>query len=257
MKDLLLALLLGVVQGIVEWLPISSEGQIALLLTLIDGTSPEAAVGFALFLHAGTALSATVYYRDDLATLARERDPLETRFLVAATGVSVVVGLSAYELLTDAVSGLQGGAFLALIGVLLILTGVFQRVAAASLGTREEPTLPDALLVGVLQGLAVLPGVSRSGSTVGAMLVRGYAAPAAFRLSFILSIPAALGAGVLAALDGLPSLSLAAAGVAVGTAAVVGYASIDALLRVVDRVPFWAVCLGLGALTVLGGVLLP
>lgn len=257
MKELLLALLLGVVQGVVEWLPISSEGQLALLLTLLDGTSPDAAVGFALFLHVGTALSATVYYREDLGALAREREPTETRFLVAATGVSVVVGLSAYELLTDAVSDLQGGAFLALVGVLLVLTGLFQRVAVASLGTREEPALPDALLVGALQGLAVLPGVSRSGSTVGAMLIRGYAAPAAFRLSFLLSIPAALGAGVLAALDGLPSLPLAAAGVALGTAAVVGYASIDALLRVVDRVPFWAVCLGLGLLTVAGGLVLP
>ena len=86
------------------------------------------------------------------------------------------------------------------------------------------------------------------------LLLRGYDSEASFRLSFLLSIPAALGAGVLTLADGVPELSLAAGAVAAGVAAVVGYLSIDALLRVVARVAFWAVCLGLGGLAVVGGV---
>ena len=178
-----------------------------------------------------------------------------------------------------------GGLFVALVGVLLVVTGLVQRAATrdpvrtdgghdgtptgvdtgtdpepggglASLGDRERGTLPDAILVGVLQGLAILPGVSRSGTTVSALLLRGYRAPVAFRLSFLLSVPAALGAGLLVFLDvGLPSVSPTAAAVALTTSALVGYATIDGLLRVVQRVAFWLVCVALGGLAVVGGLL--
>jgi len=107
-----------------------------------------------------------------------------------------------------------------------------------------------------LQGVAVLPGVSRSGVTTGVLLLRGHDGPEAFRLSFLLAIPASLGAAALAAVDaGLPDVSPAAAGLALATSAVVGYLSMGALLGVARRVPFLAVCVGLGALALVGGAL--
>jgi undecaprenyl-diphosphatase len=152
------------------------------------------------------------------------------------------------------VSELAGGAFVAGIGVLLLATAAIQYVAEGRIGSREAPTAVDALLVGCLQDLAILPGVSRSGTTVSALLLRSYETPAAFRLSFVLSIPAALGAGVLVVLDaGLPAVSPTAAVVALGASAVVGYLTVDALVRVAGRAPFWAVCIGLGVLAVAGG----
>jgi len=265
MDRLRVAVVVGLLQGVFEWLPVSSEGNVALYLAVVEGLPADAAVRYSLFLHAGTAVAALAYYRadvDDLIAGLRPRvdDPggsarTEARFLLVATLVSGLVGVGAYLAIAALVSAVAGGVFVALVGALLVATGLLQRLAAGRLGTRNAPTLPDAALVGALQGLAVLPGVSRSGTTVSALLLRGYGAPAAFRLSFLLSIPAALGAGVLAVADaGLPAPG-APALLALVTSAVVGYATIGGLLRVVRRVAFWAVCVGLGALAVLGGVL--
>ncbi|EJN58135.1 undecaprenyl-diphosphate phosphatase [Halogranum rubrum] len=266
-RTLLIALVAGVLQGVFEWLPISSEGNIAIVLTAL-GSSPSAAVSFALFLHAGTALSATVYYRDELRDVlgllpawrpgsAFDAETATLSFLAVATTVSIVVALTAYSLLDDLVSALTGGAFVALVGGLLVLTGLLQRFAGTlTLGDRSEPDVVDAVLVGALQGMAVLPGVSRSGTTASALLLRGHDGPASFRLSFLLSIPAALGGGVLAVVDsgGLPGLTVEAALVALVAAALVGYATIGALMRLVEKVPFWGVCVGLGGLAVFGGL---
>lgn len=90
--------------------------------------------------------------------------------------------------------------------------------------------------------------------TRSALLFRSYDPPAAFRLSFLLSIPASLGAAALTLVGagGLPDISLAAAAIALSVSAAVGYLTIDALMRVVDRIPFWMVCLGLGGFAVVG-----
>ncbi|MFC4407368.1 undecaprenyl-diphosphate phosphatase [Haloarchaeobius iranensis] len=278
-SEVVIALVVGVLQGIFEWLPVSSEGNVTVVLTAL-GSEPEAALQYSLFLHVGTALAATVYYRDTLAEVGwtlpelRPDDPFrddtaQLSFLVLATLASGVVGIAAYLAIEEVVSELTGGTAVALIGVLLVATGVLQRTAGTGDaeressptpaggpgGHRETPTAVDAVLVGALQGLAILPGVSRSGTTVSALLLRGYEGEASFRLSFLLSVPAALGAGVLAVLDGggLPTLNPAAAGLALATAALVGYLTIDALMRVVKRVAFWGVCVGLGTLAIVGG----
>ncbi|WP_435118903.1 undecaprenyl-diphosphate phosphatase [Halolamina sp. C58] len=264
-RDFVVALVVGILQGIFEWLPISSEGNITIVLSAL-GRSPEAGVAFALFLHLGTALAATVYYRKDLwavlqllptwrPTNATEGEHATMTFLAIGTLVSGVVGIAAYLTLVDAVSELGGGVFIALIGVLLVLTGAFQYLSQDRLGAGRTPTPRDAVLVGVAQGIAILPGVSRSGMTTGTLLLRGHEGPQAFRFSFLLAIPASVGGGLLGYLDTGLNTSLVAAGVALGAAAVVGYASIGALLRIVDELPFWGVCVGLGALAIAGGVL--
>ena len=267
--SLVVAFVTGVLQGIFEWLPISSEGNITLFLRAM-GKQPEAALQFSLFLHLGTAIAATVYYRDEIQRVleslpawrprsAFDEQQAELSFIVVAMLASGIVGILAYKTLDAVVSDLAGGGFVALIGVLLIGTGILLRTADRfELGNRETPTLRDAVLVGSMQGLSILPGVSRSGTTAGTLLFRGYDGVNAFRLSFLLSIPAAAGAGMLVVLKtgALPTVSLKAAVIAIGTSAVIGYLTIDALLRVVERVSFWAVCVGIGTLAVLGGVFL-
>lgn len=264
--ELVVALVAGLVQGIFEWLPVSSEGNVAIALSTL-GYGPKVAVQFALFVHAGTAVSATAYYRAELLALLRDLprwrpggavdgEGATLTFLALATLTSGVVGIAAYRTIEAVVTELTGGAFVAIIGLLLVATGFLQRFAdGVAIGGRATPDPLDAILVGVLQGLAILPGVSRSGTTVSALLLRGHEGEAAFRLSFLLSIPAALGAGVLVVLDdGLPEVAPAAALLSLGVAAGIGYLTIDALLRVVRRVAFWSVCVGLGALAVVGGV---
>jgi undecaprenyl-diphosphatase len=289
-EALRVAVVVGLIQGVFEWLPVSSEGNVALYLTVVEGLPETAAVQYALFLHAGTALAAAVYYRDEVVTVLRtlprwrpraafaDRERADLSFLAVATLASGVVGIAAYLALEAVVSAVAGGAFVALIGVLLVVTGLVQWAATrresvepdggtvagrrgggaveTRFGEREVAGLPDAVLVGVLQGLALLPGVSRSGTTVSALLLRGVDEAAAFRLSFLLSIPAAAGAGVLVLLDtGVPSVGVTPALAALAVSAVVGYATIDGLLRIVRRVAFWVVCVALGTLAVVGGIL--
>jgi len=264
----LVAVVVGLIQGVFEWLPISSEGNVAIALTAL-GSAPGAAVSYALFVHLGTALSATAYYRDEVGTAlaswsslrassAFDGETATLSFVVLATAASSVVGLVALLALEAVVTELTGGAFVALIGGLLVATGLLQRFAdARSLATRETPDALDALLVGGLQGLAILPGVSRSGTTTSALLLRGHDGPASFRLSFLLSIPAALiGGSVGVVRAGGVGVSPTAALVALVVAATVGYATIDLLMRVVRRVAVWLLCVGLGSLAIVGGLLI-
>jgi undecaprenyl-diphosphatase len=266
--ELLFAVLIGLVQGIVEWLPISSQGNVSIVVTLVSDIDPVVAVDLALFVQLGTILSAATYYREDIATALRSvpgwrprraysPQHADTTFIVLASAATGIVGIPLYLTLREAVSGLAGGLFIAVIGGLLVVTGLLQRASEAiELTLKETPTLFDTLLVGGLQGLTILPGISRSGTTVSVMLLRGYEPPASLRLSFLLSIPASLGAAILVVLTGggLPGISPLAALVALATSAVVGYVTIDALMRVVERVAFWLVCLGLGGLAVVGGL---
>lgn len=264
--SLLVAILIGVVQGVVEWLPISSEGSVALALTAV-GFSPELAVQFALFLHAGTGLAATVYYRADLHALLMDvpRWRPSTAFTAGlatlsffglATLISGVVALTAYAILIDLATALTGGAFIVLIGLLLIITGILQHTATdVEVAGRRRPDIGDAVLVGIGQGLAILPGISRSGTTASFLLLRGHDGESSFCYSFILSIPAAFGGGLLAYLDagGFGNIGVEAAVLALAVSTVVGYGTIDLLMRVVRRLSFWAVCVGLGGLAVIGG----
>jgi len=266
--ELAVAVALGLVQGLLEWLPVSSEGSVALALTA-TGETGLSATQFALFLHAGTAVAALTFYRGNVAAILRSvpdwrpdgafgEERADITFYAIATLVSGVVGMAAYVALESIASELTGGAFVAAIGALLVVTGLVQRGASRwGLGERTTPDATDAVLVGVMQGFALLPGVSRSGTTVSALLLRGHDGEGALELSFVLSIPASLGAGLLVVVtEGIPTISPAAAAVALAVSAVVGYLSVGALVAVVRRVAFWGVCVGFGALAVVGGAVL-
>ena len=253
------AALLGFVQGVTEWLPVSSEGVITAVHAFAFDNEVADSVAFALWLHLGTVFSALVALRREIVGVVGDtlRNPLRpTRmaiYLVAATLISGAVG---FPLLLgiDELSGGIGAAAMAVVGALMLVTGGLQlRRKQGGNRTREDVTLLDAALTGIAQGLSTLPGLSRSGLTVSALLARQVDRREALVLSFLLSIPASLGAGLYSAYDGELYTSGSAI-VAVVVAAAVGFVTIRALMTVAERVNFGLFVVVVG-LSIIGGAL--
>ena len=198
---------LGILQGLVEWLPVSSEGVVAGVYALMFDAPLDEAVGFALWLHLGTVPSVLIALRHEIMEIMREfvarpRAPSSTLlFLVVATLASGVVGLPLLLTLSD-FSSISGTVATGLIGCFMLVTGYLQvRRQKSDEHVREEVTLIDSLLVGVVQGLSVIPGLSRSGMTIAALLSRQVNRKRALTLSFLLSIPASLAASTYVGIE--------------------------------------------------------
>ena len=256
-----LALIIGLLQGVFEWLPVSSEGIIT-ATGMLGQLEPVVAIQLALFVHLGTAMAAAGYHRSTLRGWMRDlptMDDAALRFWIVATAVTGVVGIVIYRSIVALLAGVGAAVAVAMIGGLLVLTGAIQLVDAGSDETRTKVTLGDALLIGILQGTAIIPGISRSAVTTSGLLLLGVDGPAAFRLSFLLAIPASVGAAGLAVLDagGIPAVAFGPAVVTVGTAALVGAGTIGVLMRIAERVDFSVLAIGFGMLTIGGaGVML-
>ncbi|MDA1036522.1 MAG: undecaprenyl-diphosphate phosphatase [Chloroflexi bacterium] len=254
------SIVLGIVQGATEWLPVSSEGSVTAVASLLFDLTLSDALAFALWLHIGTAIAATIAFRRELIEVAREalRDPMHPspllRFLVLGTLFSAILGFPMLMVLEDLSSVIGGGTMLA-IGVAMLVTAVALR-APPDGGSRHrnELTTTDAVVFGIAQGLATVPGLSRSGLTVAALLGRGLTKSEALAVSFVMSIPASIGAALIGGFDSNgPTLTEGIVGATV--AMVVGIATIRALLSVAERVNFAVFVAGLGLLVICGGVL--
>lgn len=186
-------LILGIVQGVSEWLPISSKTQEILVSHYLLGISLSVAYSFGLFMEMGSVGSALVYFRTDVVKALRDRFTLT--FLLVVTVVTGLVGVPLYVLSDRLLEGAYNpGIPMIVLGVVLIGNGFYIRYSRKSLRGFREMRLREAVLVGLAQGLAALPGVSRSGMTVSTMLLLGIKPEDAFRYSYLAYIPAALGA---------------------------------------------------------------
>lgn len=189
-------LALGIVQGATEFLPISSSGHLGLFSKLIDVPSN---LSFFAFLHLGTFLAVfTLLWRDVVSIIRgitkNERESwLLAVKIVAASAPAALVGIFLESLVEEAFASQR------LIGALFLLTAVVLLLSDRLAGrkTLRELTIPDALVVGLFQACAVLPGLSRSGLTLFGALLVGLNRADAFRFSFLLSLPVTLGAGLL------------------------------------------------------------
>jgi undecaprenyl-diphosphatase len=268
--DLLQAIVLGVVQGLTEFLPISSSGHLRIVPAFAGWEDPGAA--FTAVIQLGTMAAVLLYFRDDLRRIAStwlaslrdrsRRAELDARlgwYLIIGTVPIVVFGYGfSHQIET-------GARDLYLIGTMLIVLGVLLFISErVSRRDRElsNITRRDAIVVGFAQALALIPGVSRSGATITAGLFLGMDRVSAARFSFLLSVPAVVLSGAYEMRDVVSGSAEGAAGLgatAVATllAFVSGYASIAFLLRfltthttavfVVYRVVLGAVVLALAA----------
>lgn len=247
---MLVAALWGLVQGLTEFLPVSSSGHTVLVPALLRVPPPDLATSAVL--HLGTLMAVLAYFRRDLGRMAAFRHDDQGRRLIFLVLVGTIPAAAAGLLLEGPLEGLfrsPRSVAVALIGTGLILAGA--ALLPAGLRRLEEAGLPDALLVGAAQALALVPGISRSGATIAAGMTRRMEGVEAARFSFLLAIPAIAGAGGLQLLqlggEGRLDPSL---GVGVLVAALSGYAAIALLLRALHRFglfPFALYCLAAGS----------
>jgi undecaprenyl-diphosphatase len=247
------AVVLGVVQGLTEFLPVSSSGHLVLFQHLFGLVEPE--LLFDISVHVGTLLAVlVVFYRDILRLLeAIVRLPVLARSsggwgaLFAAHPEIRLAAMIAAGCIPTAVLGIafakvaeQLFGTLWLVGAALLVTGTFlwftrrQKATGRPIG---QMRIKDALIIGFIQGLAIIPGISRSGATICAALYLGVDRELAGRFSFLLAIPAILGALVL----GLDSeafhtdLPLGTIVLGSAAAAIVGYLALVVLLKMVKK----------------------
>lgn len=235
------AIVLGTVQGLTEFLPISSSGHLVVAEAALGLTTPGVIVEVAL--HVATLLAVGIVYRDRLwellrGVLAGHRDSLRYVGLLALASVPAgVAGMMFKEFFERAFDSLL------MVGVDFIVTGVIlwsTRLVVAR-GAATEPSVPGAGGIGLAQALAILPGISRSGTTVAAGLWLRVDPVRAAEFSFLLAIPAIAGAAVLQVADvsgGLAGIGAGSLALSFGTALVAGVFAIRLLVALLRRGAF-------------------
>lgn len=274
------ALTLGIVQGLTEFLPISSSGHLVLFQALLGLEEPE--LLFDIAVHVGTLVAVCLFYFRDIKRVVRmlfsksvwsdngggfgkqiKKTPEIRLFFLIIVGTipTVCLGLAFRPIADTLFSSIR------IVGFMLVITGLvlwLTRRTPATGRRTGELTLRDALYIGVVQGLAILPGISRSGSTIAIGLLRGINRETAARYSFLLSIPAILGALVLGCFDiSGATAHRQATGIMVGgalVAFVVGYLALRILVYMIQKGRFFIFapyCWLLGTLCVIYSFMTP
>ena len=253
------ALFLGLLQGVAEWLPVSSEGLIASVYSLAYGRSLGEGIEYALWLHAGTVPAALVALRIEVISIGRDflQQPFKPNpiasYLIIATVMSAVIGLPILWLVTEG-SNLTSVSVMALIGGAMLITGLVQlRRRTGGVRSMDAATRLDGFLAGLVQGVSVIPGLSRSGLTVAFLLGRGFQARDALVISLLMSIPASAGAATYTLISSDVNASMESF-IALAAAFVTGLLTIRALLLLATRLNYAYFTLNVGIIMV-GGAL--
>ena len=255
--ETLYAIVLGIIQGLTEFLPVSSSGHLVLLQNIFGMTEPELLLN--IWLHVGT-LSAVlvVFYKDILSVLMtlinfprlyrkhagiramfRENQDVRLAGLIIFGSIPTgIMGVLFHEMAEQIFCSVP------IVGIMLLITGTFLWLTRwtkihGRLLTRMK--VSDALVVGLAQGIAILPGISRSGATISAALFLGIDRELAGRFSFLLCIPAIVGALILSLNSSAAYSTVPAVGIFAGTvaAALTGYIALKVLLKLVRTGRFY------------------
>jgi undecaprenyl-diphosphatase len=266
------AILLGVVQGLTEFLPVSSSGHLAFVQNLLPGFS-QVGVLFDVMLHVGTLVALVIFYRRLIADEGRllvSADPVERSrgvklmmLIIVATIPTAIVGLLLKKTVEGAFVNLRSVGWAELGTALLLGVSALRRRGDTN---QESMTYSQAALVGVFQGFAVLPGLSRSGSTIAAAILIGCAGRWAADFAFLLALPGIAGAAIVenygafrrygAVFFQTPDFVKYCVGAV--AAGIVGYLTIAWMIRVVSdrRVHYFAIyctLFGIALLLFFGG----
>ena len=247
------AVISGIVQGVTEFFPISSSGHLVLLHNVF-GFKREM-LAFDLFLHFGTILSVVIFFRREISRMF-QKDTRLLKFIIIASIPTFIIG---------SILGYAAESFFSMpliVGYSLVTTGIFLLFASIraiywKAVRRSRPLgVKNSIAIGIAQGISVLPGISRSGATIGTALIAGLDETEALKFSFLLSIPAVLGANILKVrhiYGSLISSDTAAFLAGAIAAAVTGFLVIKVLFSVVRKNLFFLFgiyCILIGAAVV-------
>lgn len=234
------AILLGALQGITEFLPVSSSGHLVVVQQLFDWHADNAILlAFDVALHVGTLFAVVAVFWRDVVDMLTGRGWKLMGLLIVATMPAVVIGLGVKDIIEAMFSSVM------VVGVAWLVTGTFlwaTKFIKERDGNSERPvTWPKALFIGCVQAFAIIPGISRSGSTICAGLFAKLDRKAAAKFAFLMSIPAIAGGAILDAKDilGFPKEGMAQLFLGVLVSFVVGYLSIKWLLSIIQHGKLW------------------
>ena len=237
MVTLIEALFLAVVQGLTEWMPVSSSGHLVITQTVL-GLNPP--LIFDVMLHVGTLIVVLTVFRKDIvdiikAVIKRDFETEEGKlalFIVVGSVPIAIIGFVFYDFFKSLFSNLLA------VGVAIIITGSVIFFSEKRMGNRKMGIL-DSLLIGLAQAVTIIPGISRSGITVATGLLRKIDKTKAFRYSFLLSVPAVIGATVMESRDlVLGNMDMAPVFLGATISMIVGYVSLKILKKIVMNKKF-------------------
>ncbi|MDG1040066.1 MAG: undecaprenyl-diphosphate phosphatase [Polaribacter sp.] len=194
--DFIEAIVLGIIQGLTEFLPVSSSGHLELAKAILGDTSvPQESLTFTVVLHFATALSTLVVFRKEVAEIFKGLFQFkwneQTQFslkIIASMIPAVIVGL----LFEKQLEAFFGGQIL-LVGAMLIVTALLLLLADRAKQTDKKVSYPNAIIIGISQAIAMLPGISRSGATISTSVLLGVDRSKAARFSFLMVVPLIFG----------------------------------------------------------------
>jgi undecaprenyl-diphosphatase len=180
--------ILGIIQGITEFLPVSSSAHLVIMQKVLGVTGNEVAVS--VILHLGTACALVIFFLKDLLGLLRSIRLIALLF--TTTIITLIIGLLGKDFFESLFSSIVPSSIALIVtGAMLITTKNFMR------GSRKEVNFKDAAVLGLTQSIAIIPGISRSGTTISTLLFRKLDIKTSFRFSFLAAIPVIFGAALL------------------------------------------------------------
>lgn len=269
-------IIIAILQGIVEWLPISSSGQVMIISITIFGISASDAFSLSIWLHFGTALAAMFRFRSDyfvvLKSLVIRNNGSEgtltqkkRNWLIIATIGTAISAVPLYFFLKLFFKGIflpiQGDIITLVISILLVITGVILLSYRKEIAEKELQNIPnkrlykESLITGIVQGISILPGISRSGVTVSSMIFQKYNSQESLKLSFLMSVPVVFasiavdilfGEGSVFGFLDLPTIVLITV-----ISFLVGLVSIEFLLRLSRKIQFGYFCIIYGLIAIM------
>ena len=190
-------LILAILQGLTEFLPISSSGHLVIGQKLLDIDLPGNA--FEVVLHIGTLMSVVTVFRVELKTLLFNLNDSSNRYYISAIAIGTIPALLVGLLLKDYISLIFDN--IRFVSVSLVFTGVMLITSKFIIKRNVKLTLFIGIVIGLAQAVAIIPGISRSGTTICMGVLMGLSASEAAKFSFLLSIPVIIGAGLLTAMN--------------------------------------------------------